>query len=162
VTRDAVAALEEQDADIEAARNNVVRAGLVADQLLVFRNFVSEAFRSARASGKAVTATVSPGIRRAGSELRDLGGKSWEQFKDNFPEGVGAAARLLPIGALAALLAGIAGPVGGLAALSGSFKEIAKAIKKFTGRGKNPKKPKRANQKAKRSQKRGPQAHRDV
>lgn len=158
VTTSAVAALKEQDADIDAARNGTVRARLTADQLLVVRNFVSEAFRAARAGGKAVAATVSPGLRRAGSELRDLGGESWKQFKENFPEGVGAAARLIPIGALAALLAGIAGPVGGLAALSGSFKEIAKAIKKFSGRAKDPKTSKRAKRKDNRGPKKKPQA----
>ncbi len=158
VTGNAVAALKEQDADIEHARNNVVRARLVADQLLVVRNFVSEALRAGRASGKAVAAAVTPGLRRAGSELRDLGGKSWDKFKENFPEGVGAAARLLPIGALAALLAGIAGPVGGLAALSGSFKEISKAIKQFAGRAKNSRKPKQAKRNEKPGQKHKPKA----
>jgi hypothetical protein len=162
VTEDAVAALKEQDADIETAPNTVVRARLVADQLLVFRNFVNEVFQAARASGRAAGATFGPGLRRAGSELGDLGEKSWQQFKENFPQGVGLAARLLPLGALAALLAGIAGPVGGLAALSGGFKEIAKAIKKFARRGNDAKAPKQLKRKAKRGPKREPQAHSDA
>ena len=132
----AVAALKEHDADIKAAPNATVRAGLLADHLLVVRNFASEALRAARAGGSALAHAVRPGLRRAEFELKELGGESWAQVKENLPDGIGKAARLLPVGALAVLLVGIAGPIGGLAALSGSFKELAKAIGKFSGRKK--------------------------
>jgi Leucine-rich repeat (LRR) protein len=146
-TDEALAALKEHDADIEAARNTVTRAGLLADHLLVVRNFASEGLRAVRSGGQTIAHAVKPALGRAATELGELSGESWKQVKTNLPEGIGTAARLLPVGALAVLLISIAGPVGGLAALSGGFKELAKAIRKFSGRKKNPKdKPKKPKQ----------------
>jgi len=136
VTANAVNALKEHDADIAAARNNTIRARLLGDQLLVVRNFVGEAIRAVRAGGSAVAAAAGPGLRHAGSELKGLGGDSWEEIRRGLPKGIGAAARALPIVGLAGLLTAIAGPVGGLAALSGSFRPLAKALEKVTGGGK--------------------------
>ena len=86
-TPQAVSALKEQDPDIAAARNPTVRTGLIADQLLVVRNFASEALRAASARGRAVAGAIAPGLRQAGTELKELGGESWKQVKENLPHG---------------------------------------------------------------------------
>jgi len=142
VTKAAVAALKENDPEIEAARTIDVLAGLMADQLLVVRNFGSEAVSYVRKYGTSATMALGAGMGRASSELKELGGKSWEATKANLPDGVGAAARVLPVGLVIALLANIAGPVAGLAALSGGFKQLAQAIKQLRDVGKLPKEEK--------------------
>jgi hypothetical protein len=139
VTAAAIAALRENDPEIEDARSLDVRAGLVADQLLVVRNFVSEIVSYVRRHGAGATAPSVGALRQASNELKELGGKSWEAAKANLPDGVGAAARILPVGLVIVLLASIAGPVAGLAALSGGFKQLAQAIKQLRDFGKLPK-----------------------
>jgi Leucine rich repeat len=138
VTPVAVAALKENDLEIEDAITLDVRAGLIADQLLVVRNFTSEVVRYVREHGSRTTTTLVAGLEQAGSELGDLGQKSWEAAKANLPDGVGAAARILPVGLLVVLLTNIAGPVAGLAALAGGFKQLAKAITQLREVGKLP------------------------
>jgi hypothetical protein len=101
----AVAALKENDPDIEVARTLDVLAGLLADQLLVVRNFGSVAVTYLRKHGASTAAALGAGLVRAGSELKELGGNGWEAAKVNLPEGVGAAARILPVGLVIALLA---------------------------------------------------------
>ncbi len=139
VTGAVVAALKENDPDIKAARTLDVLAGLLADTLLVVRNFGSVAVTYVHKHGESAASALGAGLARAGSELKELGGNSWEAAKINLPEGVGAAARILPVGLVIALLANIAGPVAGLAALSGGFKQLAKAINKLKGVGDPPK-----------------------
>jgi hypothetical protein len=113
VTRNAVAALTENDEEIERSRNLDVQAGLIADDVLVARNFVGAAVAS---------------LRNFGSELKEVGDKSWEAVKTNLPDGVGTAAWLLPLGGLVYLL----GPyVGGLAVLLQAFKPHARAIEQL-------------------------------
>jgi formylglycine-generating enzyme required for sulfatase activity len=142
VTEASRAALKENDPDIEVARTLDVLAGLLADQLLVVRNFGSVAVTYVRKHGASAAVALGAGLARAGSELKELGGNSWEAAKVNLPEGVGAAARILPVGLVIALLANIAGPVAGLAALSGGFKQLAKAINKLKNIGEPPKETK--------------------
>jgi formylglycine-generating enzyme required for sulfatase activity len=142
VTDAVVAALKENDPDIEAARTIDVLAGLVADQALVVRNFGSVAVNYARKYGASAGAALGEGLARVGSELREVGEKSWEATKVNLPQGVGVAAKVLPVGLIIALLAHIAGPVAGLAALSGGFKQLAKAINKLKDIGESPNKTK--------------------
>jgi formylglycine-generating enzyme required for sulfatase activity len=139
VTKAAVAALKENDPEIEAARTVDERAAQMADQLLVARNFGSVAVNYVRKHGAAAATVVGAGLVRASSELKELGGKSWEAAKANLPEGVGAAARILPVGLVIVLLTNIAGPIAGLAALSGGFKQLTKAIKKLKDIGELPK-----------------------
>jgi formylglycine-generating enzyme required for sulfatase activity len=152
VTDAVVAALKENDPDIEAARTLDVLAGLVADQALVVRNFGSVAVNYARKHGASAGAALGEGLARIGSELKEVGGKSWEATKVNLPQGVGAAARILPVGFVIVLLAHIAGPVAGLAALAGGFKQLAKAINELKDIGEPPKASKPGSEAAKKPQ----------
>jgi hypothetical protein len=147
VAERAAAALKEHDPDIESARSQVVRARLVAAQLLVIRNFGSEVVNAARAKSQAASTRLGPPLRRAGKELSELGGESWKEFKENFPRGVGIVGRLIPTGIFIGLAATIAGPVAGLAALSGGFKELAKALGKMARGKEKPRKKKKASKK---------------
>jgi hypothetical protein len=113
VTQAAVEALRQHDAAIEEARDLVVRAGLTADQLLIVRNFLSEAARTAR------------------STAEHLGPEQWIAVKANLLDGLGMTARLLPFGLFVLLLSNLAGPVAGLAIAVAGFKPIANAIRKL-------------------------------
>jgi PTS system mannose-specific IIA component len=131
VTARAAKALKETDPDIAEARDLEARASLVADQLLVVRNFASELLSAVREHGASLGTAVTPGLRSIGSELRDVGAKSWKETKTNLPPGVGITARLIPLALLVALLSQISQPLAGLAALVGSFGPLVKAIKDF-------------------------------
>jgi hypothetical protein len=91
----AVNALGENEPDIRQAQSVEVRADLVADRLLIHRNFVSQALR-------AIT--------------RKSGGV-WEVIGPDFITGSKVAARMLPPLAVIGLLTAIAGPIAGLAGL---------------------------------------------
>jgi hypothetical protein len=104
----AVDALGENEPDIREAQSVEVKADLVADRLLIHRNFVSEALRAiARKSGDA-----------------------WEVVRPDFVAGSKAAARMLPPLAVIALITTIAGPIAGLAGLlrSDLFKSVRGAV----------------------------------
>jgi hypothetical protein len=88
VASGAVKALRENEPDIQQARNVEVAADLLADEVLITRNFVSETLRAA-----------------------------WEVIGPDFKDGAKAAARILPPLAVIALLTLIAGPVAGLAGI---------------------------------------------
>lgn len=124
VTRAAANALNENDIEIRDARGIVVQARLVADQLLVIRNFAGGAALSVRQA-------LSTGTKRAALEIGELGSKSWDQVKTNLPEGIGAASRALPIVALIGLLATISGPIAGIAGAAAAFKPLSTALKKI-------------------------------
>lgn len=126
VTAAAAAALKAQDADIATARTPVVRARLVADQLLVVRNFVGEVVRIVRTGAK--RAATSPALQRAGSE-----------FNDGLSQGSKLTGGMLPVVG-AGLLIGLIDPVAGLAAFVGGFKLLGKVLGK-SAPGKPSKKP---------------------
>jgi PTS system mannose-specific IIA component len=131
VTVNGVAALRENDPEINQARNLQVRTNVIADQLLVIRNFCSEVFRAVRDAGTDAGILMGHSLKVAGQELKTVGQDSWKQVRENLPIGVGKAARVLPLVALVGLLAKISMPVAGLATLVRGFKPIAKAIKEF-------------------------------
>jgi hypothetical protein len=108
VAAGAVSALGENEPDIQEARSVEVKADLVADRLLIHRNFVSQALRAiARKSGDA-----------------------WEVVGPDFVAGSKAAARMLPPLAVIALITTIAGPIAGLAGLlqSDLFKSVRSVV----------------------------------
>jgi hypothetical protein len=108
VTPRAVDALGENELDIREAQSVEVKADLVADRLLIHRNFVSQALRAiARKSGDA-----------------------WEVVGPDFVAGSKAAARMIPPLAVIALITTIAGPIVGLAGLlrSDLFKSVRGAV----------------------------------
>jgi class 3 adenylate cyclase len=116
-TEEAVAALSQNEAAIEEASDPVLRTSLVADQLLVLRNFGS---------------AVAGGLANLRTELGDVSGKSWEAIKTELPKGVGAAARVAPMVALGVLAVYIAGPLAAISAAVPVFKPLANAIKRLT------------------------------
>lgn len=115
VAKSAVAALAENDLGIEQADTVNQKADLLADKLLVIRNFVSETVRLSFDSG-----------------LSFING-AWEVVKPDFQEGARNAARILPPLAVVALLTYLAGPIPGLAALlrGDMFKPVANAVKRI-------------------------------
>jgi hypothetical protein len=118
VTEDAIGALTQSDPDIEGAADPMVRISLIADKLLVLRNFAG-----------AVIGGVANYGRIAGAELGELAGKSWLAIKDELPKGVGAAARIAPLVALVTLAGVVAGPVATIASVVPVFKPIAETLK---------------------------------
>ena len=104
----AVNALGENEIDIREAQSVEIKADLVADRLLIYRNFVSQALRAiARKSGEA-----------------------WEVVGPDFVAGSKAAARMLPPLTVIALITTIAGPIAGLAGLlrGDLFKSVRGAV----------------------------------
>jgi hypothetical protein len=101
VASGAVKALRENEPDIQQAKNLELAAELVADEVLITRNFVSESLRAA-----------------------------WEVIGPDFKEGARAATRILPPLTVVALLTMIAGPVAGLASIlrGNIFKPVRGAI----------------------------------
>jgi tetratricopeptide (TPR) repeat protein len=124
----AIDALTTNDAEIEAARDITLKADLWADKLLIVRNFTSAAIRGAARSGRSSTQNIQSALETAGNEIRALGGESWRAAKSNLPKGIGDAARIVPILALVALTAQIAGPVITIGALVTGFGPILRAI----------------------------------
>jgi hypothetical protein len=134
VTADAVHALRQNDAAIEDALDGVVQRSLIADKLLVFRNFAGAVLGGIAIPGRGIAGRVAVGLAKAGTELSELGGKSWSAIKDEFPKGVGAAARVAPMVGLITLAGWIAGPVTGIASVVPAFKPIADTLKKVVTR----------------------------
>jgi len=144
-TGNAVKALHEHDADIAEARNNTVRARLLADHLLVVRNFIGETLHGAREAMRPAAQTVGQGLATVGNELKDVGKESWKEIKKEIPK----AAGMLPRAALFILLASVVHPTAGLAVFAKSFSHLAKAAKKLARRGAAPKARKKKRVKAK-------------
>ena len=115
VAESAVAALGENDIGIEQAGSVNQKADLLADKLLVVRNFVSETVRFVIDSG-----------------LSFVDG-AWTVVKPDFQEGARNAARILPPLAVIALVTSLAGPIPGIAALlhGDMFKPVANAVKRI-------------------------------
>jgi hypothetical protein len=119
VTEEAICALTQNDADIEDATDPGVRTGLVADQLLVVRNFAG-----------AVIGGIGSYGRKAGTELAGLGGDIWKAIRVGVPP-------LVPPIALVGLAVWISGPVTGIAAAVATFKPMAKILESLA-RNKKP------------------------
>lgn len=113
----ALAALRRIDPAIQASTGDpLLQRSLIADKLLVLRNF-----------GGAVVGGLAHGGRIVTSELADLAGKSWQEIKSELPKGFGTAARISPLLLLATLLAG---STGGIAASLPAFKPLATALRR--------------------------------
>jgi hypothetical protein len=112
VTPEAISALTQNDAAIEDATNPVAQRSLVADKLLVLRNFAG---------------AVVKGIATARAELGELAGNSWQAIKVELPKGFGAAARVAPLIGLMTLAGVVAGPLVGVASVVPTF--LSKALK---------------------------------
>jgi hypothetical protein len=110
----ALTALRENEADIREAKTVEVAADLVADKLLIIRNFVSE------------------GIRYIARQSAAAGTEVWHIVKPELEVGLRSTARMLPQIAVAALLESIGVPITGIsAALKGPlFKPVSSAISK--------------------------------
>jgi hypothetical protein len=89
VTEEAIDALAQNDADIEDATDLVVRTRLIADKLLVFRNFAGAVIGGIASYGRMA-------LTKAGPELGQLVGKSWEEIKNQLPKGIGMAVTVAP------------------------------------------------------------------
>jgi hypothetical protein len=123
VTKEAIGALTQNDTAIEDASDPVVQRGLIADKLLVFRNFAGAVIGGIGDYWGAARAKVGP-------ELGQLIGESWQAIKDELPKGIGAAARVAPLIVLVTMAGVIAGPVGSIASAVPAFKPIADVLKK--------------------------------
>lgn len=115
-TEQAIDALIQNDVAIEEATDLVLRTSLVADKLLVVRNFLS---------------ATAGALAKLKSELGEVGGESWAAIRTELPKGVGFAARVAPFMGLVTLTGLLAGPVAGIAAVVPGFNSIATAFKKF-------------------------------
>jgi hypothetical protein len=129
VTEDAVAALGQNDAATEEASDLLVRMSLVADQLLVHRNFASAVAAFAR-SGRAVAGQVG---NRLAAELGEVGGASWQAVKSELPTGVGIVAKIAPLVGLLVLIGYLVGPVTAIGSIVPAFKPIANVMQKLLG-----------------------------
>lgn len=115
VAQSAIEALSENDVEILQAETTDQEADLLADKLLVIRNFVSESVRW----------TVEGGVK--------LIDDTWQIIKPDFQEGMKAAAKIAPPLTIIALITSIAGPIAGLATLlhGDIFRPVSSAIKKI-------------------------------
>jgi hypothetical protein len=122
VTHEVISALAQNDAAIEDATDVVVRTGLVADKLLVVRNFVAAAISGIASHGRSA-------LGKAGTELSELGSDVWEKIRVGLPKGAGATAALVPPTALVGLAVWLGGPVTGIAVTVTAFKPMARILK---------------------------------
>jgi hypothetical protein len=122
VTEEAICALAQNDAVIEDATDPLVRTSLIADKLLVFRNFAGAVIGGIASRGRTALA-------KAGTELGELGEDIWRAIKEELPKGIGAAARIAPLIGLVTLAGVIAGPVASVASVVPAFKPIADTLK---------------------------------
>jgi hypothetical protein len=122
VTKRTVVALRQNDAAIEGAIDPVVKTSLIADKLLVFRNFASAVVGGITSYGRIA-------LSKVGGELGEVGGKSWQAIKDGLPIGMGAAARIAPVVGLVTFAGVIAGPVATVASVVPAFKPIADILR---------------------------------
>ena len=106
VTDAAMNALTESDADIDATTESLLKTELIADNLLVVRNFASAA---------------ASGVLQLSSDM-------WNALRTNLPQGVGDAARVAPILGLIALVTHLTGPIGGIAAAVSGFGSVVRAL----------------------------------
>jgi hypothetical protein len=125
VTEESIAALAQNDGAIEDATDPVVRTSLVADKLLVFRNFGAAVVGGIASYGRIA-------LSRAGKDLIEPVSKSWEAIKDELPKGIGALAR---VGPLLLLADHLANPYTQIAVGVAAFSPIASALKKAIADG---------------------------
>jgi hypothetical protein len=135
VTAEAIFALTLNDDALEDANDPVVRTSLIADKLLVFRNFVSAVIGGIASYG-------SIAIAKARAGLGELTGKTWEEINKQLPKSIGATAALVPPFALVGLAVWLTDPVTGVAAAVATFKPMAQILKGL-GRDAKPTKAKK-------------------
>jgi hypothetical protein len=68
----------------------VVRTSLVADKVLVFRNFAGAVVGGIASYGRIA-------LSKAGTELGELGGDIWKKIRAHLPDGVGLAVTVGPL-----------------------------------------------------------------
>jgi ABC-type transporter Mla subunit MlaD len=129
VTERASHALRENDEEIEEAEKIEVRTALVADHLLVVRNFASEVTRAVATLKRSAKPSPGAGWEKVRQELSGIGFDSLKEIRANLPAGVGDIARIVPLVGIVGLLTAIAGPTAGLAGLISGFKPLAETIK---------------------------------
>jgi hypothetical protein len=94
VTEEAINALAHNDSAIEDAIDPVVRTSLIADNLLVLRNFASAVIGGIAGYGRLAIAKVGP-------ELAGLGDDIWNEIRGRLPNAVGLAVTVAPLFLLA-------------------------------------------------------------
>jgi hypothetical protein len=135
VTANAVNALRENDEAITEAPNSQVATTLVADQLLVTRNFASAVVGAIIREAPNLAAIVGSGLSRMGTEVAGLGGQSWQAIRSGLPKGLEITATALPLVALVGLAENIFGPVIAMGSLLPAFRPLTNAITKIIQRG---------------------------
>jgi hypothetical protein len=135
VTPEAIGALTQNDAAIEDAIDPVVKRRLVADSLLVFRNFVGAVIGGIVKYGGAALAQARAGLGK-------LATKSWDEINNQLPKSIGATAALVPPLALVGLAVWLTDPVTGVAVTVATFKLKAKILKSIA-HGEKPAKAKK-------------------
>lgn len=85
-----LSALTQNDAAIEGAIDPMVQRGLVADKLLVLRNFAGAVIASIASYGRIA-------LSKVGTELGEPVSRSLEAIKEELPKGFGALARVGPL-----------------------------------------------------------------
>lgn len=127
VTEEAIGALTQNDAAIECALDPVVQRRLVADKLLVVRNFLGAIIRELASYGGGALAKARAGLGK-------LADKSWEEINNQVPKSIGATAALVPPIALVGLAVWLTDPVTGVAVTVATFKPMAKILKSLARR----------------------------
>lgn len=90
VTDRTIVALTQNDVAIEDAIDPVVQRSLVADKLLVFRNFAGAVIGGAVSCGRGALA-------KAGTELAGLSGEVWKEVRARLPGAVGLTVTVAPL-----------------------------------------------------------------
>jgi hypothetical protein len=139
ITPAVIGALTHNDAAIEEATDPVVQRRLIADNLQVFRNFVSAIIREIADYGGVALA-------KARAELGKLAEKSWEEINNQLPKSIGATGALVPPLALVGLAVWLTDPVTAVAVIVPTFEPIAKTLRSF-GRAEKPTKTKKKHPK---------------
>jgi hypothetical protein len=130
-TQEAVNALQQNEASIEHAQDPLVKTSLVADQLLVERNFINAIIGGVGAAGRVIASRVGVGLNKTGAELGEVGGELWQAVRTELPKGVGIAVSVAPILGLLTLAGYILGPVTAIGAVLPVFKPIADAMRRL-------------------------------
>jgi hypothetical protein len=120
VTEGTIVALTQNDAAIEDAIDLVVQSGLIADKLLVFRNFASAAIRGAASYGRGA-------IAKAGTEIAGVTGEVLKEVRARLPGAVGLAVTVAPLLLLADQ---ISDPYLRIGAVVPAFTPVASVLKK--------------------------------
>jgi hypothetical protein len=122
VTEEAIGALAQNDAALEEAIDPVAWRGLIADEALVFGNFVRAVIGGVANYGRIAFGRATPELRRLGADI-------WREIKIGLPKGAGEAARLAPLIGVVTLAGWLGGPVAGIASVIAQFRPLARILK---------------------------------